>query len=645
MSRVLLVSMPFAVVRYPSSSLSTLKPLLQREGIDCDLSYFNIAFQAYGGCPDAYHHVANTVWRLGEWPFGEELFGEEWASSARGRLDALVPPDRPEANLLRRRLAHFRSISGPFIQQCLDTIAARDYDIIGFTSTFAQQIPSLALARRIKERWPDKVIVFGGANCDGSMGEALLKLFPFVDWVFAGEADLSFPSTVRRWLDGRLPEGIPGVAYRRDGQIVTQGVGAPIDLETIPYPDFADYFAALSRWAPEARQTAYITLELSRGCWWGAKSQCLFCGLNHSHLHFRSKSPQRAAAEIKTLTARHGVPRVMLTDTILDMNFFKTLLPALSSDGKPEDMVVEIKANLSRDQLRALKSAGANTIQPGIESLDTELLAHMRKGITLLQNAQLLKWAREYGMIVKWNLLCGFPRENPKAYSRMALLIPSIVHLSPPCSVTQLLLQRFSPLFEQRAEWGLTKVSASAHYRSLYPFSQQDLDELAYYFDCDFDGKDGMATYVGPARREVESWLRCWAEKEPPLLAFERGEDGKVVIYDTRPCRMAPRVELEGEMAAAYLACDARRPFDALAREARERMGQEYRGDISLRRDLDELVARRLMLREGEWYLALANSLSGLSCQGGSALALLLASTPRGDSRDLLDRSLANDRG
>ncbi len=638
MTQVLLVNMPFAVVQYPSAALSILKPLLEREGVACDISYFNVAFQEYSGRPDGYELVADRPARLGEWPFGEDLFGEEWARSARGRLDALVPPGYPETDLLRQQLAHFRSISAAFIQRCLEAVAAKEYEIIGFTSTFAQQVASLALARRIKERWPDRVIAFGGANCDGSMGAALLRLFPFVDWVFAGEADLSFPRAVRQWQQGRAPEGIPGIAYRRDGEVVTQGSGAPIDLESAPYPDFDDYFAALDRWAPAVRQTAYLTLELSRGCWWGEKSQCVFCGLNHQHLGFRGKSPQRAEAEIKTITARHGVPRVMLTDTILDMSFFKTLLPALADNAGLENMAVETKANLTRDQVRTFRSAGVRTIQPGIESLDSELLAHMHKGTTMLQNVQLLKWAREYGLTVAWNLLSGFPREDPEAYRRMGLLIPSIVHLHPPNGVTQLLLQRFSPLFERQDEWGIRNVRAGAEYHSLYPFGEQELDELAYNFDGDFDGKDDVAGYVGPLKQQVESWRRCWMEKEPPLLAFERGEDGRITIYDTRPGRSAPRVELEGGPASAYLACDARRPFSALAKDLRERMGRQYPGDVPLRRSLDDLAARRLMLREGEWYLALANDLEVLSRLEATSLALLLAPAPRAASRGGLDR-------
>jgi len=620
--------MPFVSIKFPSPALSLLKPLLEREGFSCDVSYLNIAFQAYTHRPDIYEDVSiHTL--IEEWVFGKELFGEEWAQSDRGKLDALhVLAAPPKFNLIPilDDLTFLRSKAGPFIQECMDTVNWNDYSIIGFTSVLSQHVASLALARRIKQRWPEKIIAFGGANCDAVMGRALLRLFPFVDWVFKGQADLSFPRAVTQWFTGRPPEGIPGVAYRHDGRIIEQGSGQSVELDSLPYPDFDDYFAALRKWAPEALPYVGIVLEFSRGCWWGEKHQCIFCGLNRRTLHFRHKSPQRAEAEISTLTERYGVDKVQLTDSILDMGFFKTLLPALSDQGKSVELRLETKANLNRKQVYILRSAGAKRFQPGIESLDSEILAYMHKGTTLLQNVQLLKWAREYTMPPHWSLLYGLPGENPEAYRRLALLIPSIVHLCPPGSVLPIMLNRFSLLFKQREKWGLKDVRAHACYRLIYPFGQEDLDELAYFFDCDFDGKDDIPTYIGPVKQEVQTWKQCWDQHhEPPLLAFERGEGGKIVIYDTRPCRLSYQVELEGEMAIAYLACDARRRFNALASEVREQRGREYSGHASLRRGLDELVARRLMLREGDRYLSLANDLDVLKDHSGSVLAYLLA--------------------
>ena len=197
--KVLLLSMPFSSVRYPSAALGQLKSLLKREGVSCDVGYLNIFFQAYTGLPDVYEAISDLI-MVGEWVFSGELFDEKWAQSDRRRIEALEAPLLPTGfreKGFHEMIDNLRAKAEPFLTECMDKIRWENYHVIGFTSVFSQNIASLALARRIKERWPEKIIAFGGANCEEKMGQSLLRLFPFVDWVFNGEADLSLPQAVR----------------------------------------------------------------------------------------------------------------------------------------------------------------------------------------------------------------------------------------------------------------------------------------------------------------------------------------------------------------------------------------------------------------------------------------------------------------
>lgn len=606
--KVLLVSMPFSSLRYPSAALSQLKSLLEQEGVPCDVAYLNIFFQAYIGQPEIYEAIADLI-MAGEWVFSEELFDENWSQSGRRKIEALEVPLLPSGfkeKGFHEMMRDLCTMAGPFLKECIDKIRWENYHVIGFTSLFSQHVSSLALARRIKERWPEKIIAFGGANCEEEMGRGLLRLFPFVDWVFNGEADLSLPQAVSQWFRGNRPEGIPGVFYRHEGQIIEQGSGRSPEMDTLPYPDFDDYFMALKKWAPAFLHSVPISLEFSRGCWWGKKSQCTFCGLNCRTLNFRRKNHKRAEDEIKTLTARYKVDKVILTDSVIDMSFFKTLLPALSDWGGIEELFLEVRANLNREQVRMLRSAGVKLFQPGIESLDSEILQLMHKGTTVLQNVQFLKWSREFAVHPTWNLLYGFPGENAEAYRRMALLVPSIVHLCPPIGVSPVLLVRFSPLFEQSVQWGLQNVRAHPGYRSFYPFHQEDLDALAYFFDYDFPDMEKSPTYINPLKEQVAIWQQSWKHAKPPFLTFDLQPGGKVVIYDSRSLGHSHRLVLEGEMAKVFLSCDTIQSFDALTKEMDKGGVKNSSDGDSLRHHLDELVAQRLMLREDNHYLSLA---------------------------------------
>jgi hypothetical protein len=233
------------------------------------------------------------------------------------------------------------------------------------------------------------------------------------------------------------------------------------------------------------------------------------------------------------------------------------------------------------------------------------MLSYMRKGTTLLQNIRFLKCAREYGVTPTWNLLYGFPGENPEAYARMAALISSIVHLSPPMDVSPVLAVRFSPLFENHREWGMTHVRAHKGYRAIYPFEQQDLDAIACFFEFDHPGKKAVPGYLEPLRQQVQAWKREWMRKPPSLTAVE-APGNKVMIFDDRQCRREDRITLSGAEAAAYAVCRDISGLEAVSEGVRRRDGANPAGDAELRRILDGFVERELMLREGDLYLSLA---------------------------------------
>ena len=84
-----------------------------------------------------------------------------------------VSPGKSWLNRHRLRPAH--DLPG---QRTVEGIDWSAYDVVGFTSTFQQNVASLALARAIKEEHPRVTTLFGGANFDSVMGLEYLRVFP-----------------------------------------------------------------------------------------------------------------------------------------------------------------------------------------------------------------------------------------------------------------------------------------------------------------------------------------------------------------------------------------------------------------------------------------------------------------------------------
>jgi ribosomal peptide maturation radical SAM protein 1 len=338
-------------------------------------------------------------------------------------------------------------------------------------------------------------------------------------------------------------------------------------------------------------------MESSRGCWWGQKHHCTFCGLNGASMAFRSKSSARVIEEMEELANRYQQLHFGMVDNIFPMQYFADLLPALKRRQVKLSLFYETKANLTKAQLRGMKEAGIVAIQPGIESLSTGILRLMRKGITGLQNIQLLKWCREFGIVPHWNLLYGFPGEDASDYEAMANIMDSLHHLQPPHGIDRIRLDRFSPNFYDAANLGIVNVRPMSNYSRVYDLPASEVAEIAYFFNYEYaDGRDPDA-YTGSARNAVVRWR---ANRDNRGLNCTDHDDC-LVIWDFRPS--APRIVtvLKSRDRAVYLYCDQHRSMQQIL-ALPEVAGQS----ASVRTVLSEWISNRIMIGLDGHYLALA---------------------------------------
>jgi ribosomal peptide maturation radical SAM protein 1 len=600
--RVALVNMPFAGANRPSIQCGLLKAGLVREGHEVDVHYLNLELAAeIGEVP--YRRLADLRWDhlLGEWLFSAAAFGprddEEAYREAHPSLQETLKQLEKDFDELRRMR---NELFPQLIARWADRIDWGAYRIVGFTSTFEQNVSSLALARRIKEKWPEVVIVFGGANYDGEMGPEYVRAFPWIDYAVVGEGDQALPALVARVARNESALDVPGVAGRREDGAVKNGSAPNIhDLDALPDPDYDEFFAALMRLGRQevlGESLPLLLFESARGCWWGAKHHCTFCGLNALGMAYRSKSPERVHAELRRQSARYQIANFEAVDNILDMRYLDALCEPLIEDRVDYSIFYEVKANLKREQLHTLSRAGIRILQPGIESLSTHVLKLMRKGTTMLQNVRLMKWAHYYGIKVAWNLLTGFPGETLEDYERQARLMPLLVHLPPPTGGGEIWMERFSPYFTEDS-FPVTDVEPWAAYSYVYP-PELDVRKIAYFFTYamgDVVPEDALTD----VNLGIERWQKRWAVlPKRPLLVYQRAPDW-IQIVDQRDAEETAVHSFQGTDAAAYELCG---DIGTAARVASELDAAPAEVESALRRFCDI----GLMIEEDGRYLSLA---------------------------------------
>ena len=455
------------------------------------------------------------------------------------------------------RILAARAYRADFVERAAQTLRDTGAPIVAFTTTFHQTCACLAIAKRLKELPNPPVVCFGGANCEGEMGLEMIRSFPWIDYVCTREGDIVFPHFVERFLNHGETGELHGFLHRGESSQLTFPDMIE-DMDSLPYPDYDDYIAVLKASSLDSKVKREIQIEAARGCWWGAKHHCTFCGLNGDTMRYRSKSPDRVYEELKYLYQRYGYKRIDSVDNILDHRYITSVFPRLVAEGIELEMFYEVKANLKRRQLAEMRRGGITMIQPGIESFSTPVLKLMDKGVTGLQNIQLLKWAEELKILPAWNILAGFPGEDPAVYDWMRGLVPLLTHLEPPSGCSPIRLDRFSPLFS-RPNSGLRRIRPTQAYYYVFPLGRRELSRLAYFFDFDYDEPTNPETYTRPLQLEIVRWRNARFENDgttrPRLDAVI--EPGNVVrVIDTRACAVSAEHQFGGLQAEMLLACD-----------------------------------------------------------------------------------------
>lgn len=552
MYKIALVNMPFATADIPSLALTQLKSVAEKElgdRVSCDILYLNLDFLNFLGTK-LFHAIAVAIQAntsgLGDWFFSADAFPDK-PDDPEVYLTRHFSEQRAELGELKQQMLNKRRVVGQFLRSLIDRYRLTDYSMVGFTTMFSQNVGSIAMAKALKKRRPEMVTVMGGANCETPMGAVLCKNVPEIDFIFSGPALHSFPKLIGHLLAGEEDEchRMPGVLTQRKLGETSPGqwreIGQELDIEVEVPLEYKDFFSAFDSKVRDAALRPKIPFETSRGCWWGERSHCTFCGLNGMTMKYRAMSPAKALAQFQRLFEKYSSRAVVFesVDNILPREYLMDVLPHLET---PEHAILfyEVKADLKEWEIATLSKARVKHIQPGIEALNTTTLKLMKKGTTSFQNLKFLMHCRHYGIMPLWNLLVGFPLEPEEVYEKYYRDIPLLTHLDPPSGAHPVRFDRYSPYHKLAAEYGL-KLRPADFYGMIYPFPQEDLEHLAYFFrDEDFQAPyiTSTAKWLGRLRERISHWHARWQQGKEgglkPDLRFKEDGEGGWLVYDSR---------------------------------------------------------------------------------------------------------------
>jgi len=426
--RIVLVSMPWAIFNRPSIQLSVLQAYLHGQSGDITVEtrhpYLEAA-QRIG--QETYRLISENNW-AGEALYSSLLFPERRDQARAVFRQAL-------GRKIVRSLPDFDVIAAQLDSHLDDWLEREDFQpcsLASFSICFSQLPGSILAAGRLKERYPRLPIVLGGSTCAPAIGASLLKVFPAIDFIITGEGERPLHNLCL-YLAGETPHPGPNVLQRqnepqmnrKDTKEYPDNNEIP-DLNTLPLPDFDDYFAELKQTGLSVIPT--LPLEFSRGCWW---NKCAFCNLNLQWCGYRCKKSERMLRELKHLQHRYHCLDFTFTDNVLPPGEADRFFSALQKDDHDLNFFGEIRVLKKQQTYVLYQKGGLHTVQIGIESFSNTLLQRLNKGTRALDNIAAMKFVTAAGIKLKGNLILEFPGSTQEQVNETMRVLDFVLPFQP----------------------------------------------------------------------------------------------------------------------------------------------------------------------------------------------------------------------
>jgi anaerobic magnesium-protoporphyrin IX monomethyl ester cyclase len=275
--------------------------------------------------------------------------------------------------------------------------------------TGAPILDALRVSRAAKAKNPRLPVIWGGWH-PSLMAEQCLAS-GVVDACVVGQGERTMATVIDALRAGRSFDGIPGVVWKRDGEIVRNPPRPFEDMNGFPAADFA--LLDMERYF-RFRGVRRLDYCSSQGC----PFECAFCADPQVYKQrWSGLAAERVVSELKEHVGRYRLGEVFFNDD----NFFTDLRRTEDiSRGLIEAGVrvrwfgtgrADLLRRLSDEQLRLIRASGCYKVNVGAESGSPALLEAIKKGTLVEEVLETAEKLHRAGIGARFSFIAGFPKE------------------------------------------------------------------------------------------------------------------------------------------------------------------------------------------------------------------------------------------
>ena len=603
--RVLLISMPFACTTIPSIQLPILEGYLKERNIATETRHLYLKAAEFYGLEN---------YQLLIYP-PNEPYTAPMAFSKYVSLDHWEKTKEKLRTYFNERISTtpdsqknfsfetYVQRTDDFYHWVIENVDWQSYDIIGFTLNYGQLLPSLAIAKKIKEINPEKKIIFGGSRTVGELGIGIMNAFPYIDFIVSGEGEDALYRLASEYQNYR---SIPRLIFRNGKEVIWNKSDNCIDLNSLSTPSYDTFYHELNLMPNEIKQdfNSYgkLPIEISRGCWW---NRCSFCSQKILHKEYREKKVEKIVKEILFLSDKYKMLDFQfIGDTLLKKDY-RHLFEEIKKIGRNFSFFVEARAGqLKSEDYILMKKAGFNVVQIGIETFSQNYLRKMNKGVRVIDNIAALKFCKENEIINRYNVIVNYPNEEDIDFEETKKTIHLFKQYLDPPQISYLVVEFGSSLYINPELFNIERLEHTTVDQIMYP--QEFLEKN---FACIYNFKRQKEFDKHNWEQLVEEWrkgreqlqlkaMKSQAAIDKYVLYFVDGEHF-LKIYDKRYLENVQIFILNEVERAIFLAC-----VDVTSYQELQTRFPEI-PDFQLTAILETFEHHGIMFREYDRYLSL----------------------------------------
>jgi len=303
-------------------------------------------------------------------------------------------------------------------EETIDLIPA-DTQVIGFSTMFSGEWPvQRQLISATRKRFPDALIVIGGEHAT-ALPEFCLHDCPAIDLVVCGEGEQAFLEIVDAVAKGEDPASVSAVgSIDKDGNYQrSEGLQRISDIDNIGWPLWPQgylekFWQAGKSYGVQTERD--MPLMVSRGC----PFQCTFCSSPRMWTtRYMLRDVEDVIAEMKTYIEEYNATAFQLYDltAITKKPWAVELCRRMIEEGIEVNWSLPSGTRseaLDEEVLTLLKETGCNYLVYAPESGSPATLERIKKKISLDSLTQSALTAKKVGLILRTNLIIGFPGET-----------------------------------------------------------------------------------------------------------------------------------------------------------------------------------------------------------------------------------------